>query len=236
MSTLIVIPARMAATRYPGKPLVEIAGRSLILRVCDRASQVGGAEKLLVATDDESIRRHVEEAGYEAKMTSPRHPSGSDRVAEAAGDWEGLILNLQGDEPLADPAVLDELIAEMERRPGMDIATVGVPLADGELAQADRVKVHRDPEGRALEFRRIYEEAPAEGGLLRHAGVYLYRADALRAFCAAEATPREIDEGLEQLRALDLGLSMFVLEAADWAPGVDRPSDLKVIEKRLEEA
>ncbi len=235
MSALIVIPARMAASRFPGKPLVDIAGRSLILRVCDQAAKVTRAMALLVATDDEDILRQVEAAGYEARMTSPDHRSGSDRVAEAAGDWNGLILNLQGDEPLADPAVLDELIAEMERQPSFDIGTVGVPLEDSELGQSDRVKVHVSADGRALDFRRAYAEHPEEGKLLRHAGVYLYRSEALKAFCAAEPTRRESEEGLEQLRALEMGLSMFVLEAADWAPGVDRPEDLKVIEKRLEE-
>ncbi|MBC8366895.1 3-deoxy-manno-octulosonate cytidylyltransferase [bacterium] len=236
MPTLIVIPARMEASRFPGKPLVEIAGRSLILRVCDQAAKVGGAERLLVATDSEAILQHVKDAGYEAALTSSRHSSGSDRVAEAAGDWQGMILNLQGDEPLADPELLDRLIARMEAEPSIDIGTVGVPLVAGELLLQDRVKVCVNKAGRALDFRRLYDSPPEAGRLLRHAGVYLYRAGALAAFSKAQPCEREKAERLEQLRALEMGLIMHVEEGADWAPGVDRPEDLKVIVKRLEES
>ena len=236
MSTLIIIPARMEASRFPGKPLVEIAGRSLILRVCDQAAKVQGAERLLVATDSDAILEHVKDAGYEAIMTSSEHVSGSDRVAEAAGSWPGMILNLQGDEPLADPEVLDRLIARMEADSSIDIGTVGVPLAAGDLTLQDRVKVLLNNEGRALDFKRLYESHPKAGRLLRHAGVYLYRAGALAAFSRALPCEREQAEGLEQLRALEMGLTLHVEEGLDWAPGVDRPDDLKVIVKRLEES
>ena len=236
MSTLIIIPARMEASRYPGKPLVDIAGRSLILRVCDQAAKVGRAHGLLVATDSQTILEHAQEAGYQAVMTSAEHRSGSDRVAEAAGEWPGMILNLQGDEPLADPELLDRLIARMEGDNSIDIATVGVPLAEGELSQRDRVKACLSEDGRALDFKRLYDLPPETGRLLRHAGVYLYRAKALEAFSHTVPCEREEAEGLEQLRALELGMKIHVEEGEDWAPGVDRPEDLKVIVKRLEES
>jgi len=237
MQVLIVIPARMASSRFPGKPLAEIAGRSLILRVCDRASLVPGAEGVLVATDDSRIYEHVKDAGYEARMTSPDHASGSDRIAEATEGREGLILNLQGDEPLADPELMGRLIVRLRENPSIDIGTVGLPLEAEELGDPDRVKVLVDERARALDFRRIPEGDPGPGlRLLRHAGLYLYRAEALRAFVSVSPGEREKREGLEQLRALDLGLYIHVEEGLDWAPGVDRPGDLKVIENRLEES
>jgi len=233
---LAVIPARMGSTRFPGKPLAEIAGRSLIGRVCDRAALIPGLDRLLVATDDERILEHVRSLGHEAVMTDSGHASGSDRVAEAAAGWEGLVLNVQGDEPLLDPGFLGRMASRLSAEPGWDLATAGVPPDPGDLEHPDRVLVHRDDSGRALDFRRLWPgEPPAEGLLLRHAGVYLYRAGALARFVAAPPCTRELDEKLEQLRALELGMAIGVLQADHWPPGVDRPEDLKVVAKLLGE-
>ena len=231
---LAVIPARMGSTRFPGKPLAEIAGRSLIGLVCDRASRVPGLDRLLVATDDGAILDHVRSLGYEAVMTRAEHSSGSDRVAEAAEGWEGLVLNVQGDEPLLDPDFLGRLVGRLRAEPGWDLATAGVAPDPGDLENPDRVLVQVDEEGRALDFRRLWQQVPPRRGrLLRHAGVYLYRAAALARFVAAAPCDRERRESLEQLRALDLGMAIGVLEAAAWPPGVDRPEDLKVVAKLL---
>jgi 3-deoxy-manno-octulosonate cytidylyltransferase (CMP-KDO synthetase) len=213
---------------------VEIAGRSLILRVCDQAAKVPGADRFLVATDDARILNHVIEGGYEALMTSPEHASGSDRVAEAAGEHVGLILNLQGDEPLADPEIMGRLITRLESDSSLDMGTVAVPLAPGEEGQPDRVKVLVDSGNLAVDFHRQLPGTPEVGlRVLRHAGVYLYPAKTLRSFTQTESCERERAEGLEQLRALEMGLRITVVEGNDWAPGVDRPDDLKVIESLL---
>jgi len=237
MATLVVIPARMASSRFPGKPLADLAGKTLIQRVCERAARLPGVAGPRVATDDAAIRDHVRGLGYEAVMTSPDHPSGTDRVAEAAGDWPGLILNLQGDEPLFELPAVERLVARLEADPALPLGTAASPLEPGDLDAPDRVKVLRGADGLARDFRRRLDgPAPADAEVLRHAGVYLFRAAALRRFVAAPPAPRERDEKLEQLRALHLGLPIWVERAADWAPGVDRPGDLKVIAKRLGES
>jgi len=234
MSVLIVIPARMSSSRFPGKPLAEIAGRSLILRVCDRAARIPGATGIRVATDDARIFDHVTAAGYEAVMTSSEHASGSDRAAEASRGHQGPVLDLQGDEPLADPLLCGRLVERLESDSGLDMVTAGVPLAAGEDLQPDRVKVVLDRRGLAVDFLRLLPAPPGPGlRALRHAGIYLYRPEALRRFAAAGTCERERNEGLEQSRALDMGLRIGVVEGVDWPPGVDRPEDLKLIESRL---
>lgn len=231
---LVVIPARMGSTRFPGKPLAEIAGKSLIGRVCERAAAIPGIAGLRVATDHPEILSHVAALGFEAVMTDAGHASGSDRVAEAAAGWQGLVLNVQGDEPLLDPGFLGLLIKRLREDADLDIGTAAVRLGSGDRENPDRVLVHVDERGRALDFRRLWPGPdPADGELLRHAGVYLYRAGALARFVAAPPSAREREEGLEQLRALQLGMAIGVLEASDWPPGVDRPDDLKVVAKLL---
>lgn len=236
MATLVVIPARMGATRFPGKPLADLAGRSLIQRVCERAARLPGVSGPRVATDDRRILAHVEALGFEARMTSSAHPSGSDRVAEAAADWDGHILNLQGDEPLFDLDAVAALVARLEAESAIELGTVGVPLPAADLPNPDRVKVLRAEDGFARDFRRELTGPPPAGlTALLHVGVYLYRAEALRRFVALPPSPRERAERLEQLRALEAGLPIWVQPGGRWAPGVDRPEDLKVVAKLLDE-
>lgn len=236
MAILVVIPARMGASRFPGKPLAVIAGKTLIQRVCERAASLPGIAGLRVATDDVRVHDHVRALGFESRMTRPDHPSGSDRVAEAAADWTGQVLNLQGDEPLFDRQAVSSLIAALESRPAIPMGTVGVPLPAADLANPDRVKVLRGSDGLAVDFRRLLDSrlAAAEETLL-HVGVYLYRAETLARFVALPPSERERAEGLEQLRALSAGIPIWVAKGSRWAPGVDRPEDLKVVAKLLAE-
>jgi len=237
MATLVVIPARMGSTRFPGKPLADLAGQTLIERVCRRAAQLPGVAGPRVATDDPRILAHVQGLGFEACLTDPGHASGSDRVAEAAAGWSGLVLNLQGDEPLFDLAAVAALIARLEADPTIPIGTVGVPLAAADRENPDRVKLLRGPDGFARDFRRrLLAPLAADSELFLHAGVYLYRAEALAHFVALPPSPREREERLEQLRALEAGLPIWVEPGREWAPGVDRPEDLKVVAMLLARA
>lgn len=231
-ATLVVIPARMASSRFPGKILARIGAKSLIQMVCERAAKLPGIAGPRVATDHPGIFDHVRSLGFEVVMTSSDHPSGSDRVAEAMGDWTGLVLNLQGDEPLFELETVTRLIRRLAADPALPMGTAAVPMADSERNDPDRVKVLRDAAGFAADFRRrLPAQLPPGMELLRHAGVYLYRAAVLRRFVAAPPAAREKEEGLEQLRALALGISIWVEPGGNWGPGVDRPEDLKVVAK-----
>ena len=233
MATLVVIPARMAATRFPGKPLAAIGAKTLLQLVCERAAEIPGVAGIRVATDAQAIFDHVRGLGFDCAMTGAQHGSGTDRCAEAAGDWSGLLLNLQGDEPLFNVSAVARLIEKMDSEGGIEMGTAAVALAPGELEHPDRVKVLIDEENFAIDFHRLLPEPAPAGRALRHAGVYCYRADTLLRFVSAPPAEREIAAGLEQLRALALGISIWVEEAADWGPGVDRPEDLKTVAKLL---
>lgn len=234
MNPLIVIPARMAATRLPGKPLADIGGRPMIVRAWERAALSG--LPVVVAAGDAEIVAAVEAAGGRAVLTDPALPSGSDRVLAAlrAADPEGrhdVVINLQGDMPLADAGLSLACARLMEAEPACDIATLVAAEADpSDRANADVVKaVLALPlgadHGRALYFTRstLYGDGP----VWRHVGIYGYRRAALERFCAAPPSPLETREKLEQLRALELGLSIWAA-VIDTAPlSVDNPADLE---------
>lgn len=234
MNPLIVIPARMAATRLPGKPLADIGGRPMIVRAWERAALSG--LPVVVAAGDAEIVTAVEAAGGRAVLTDPALPSGSDRVLAAlhAADPEGrhdAVINLQGDMPLADPELSLACARLMEAEAACDIATLVAAEADpSDRANADVVKAvlalpPGADHGRALYFTRstLYGEGP----VWRHVGIYGYRRAALERFCAAPPSPLETREKLEQLRALELGLSIWaaVIDAAPLS--VDNPADLE---------
>jgi len=239
----ILIPARYGATRLPGKPLRELAGRPLILHVLDRA-RASGAREAVVATDDERIRAVVEAAGGRVCMTAAGHRSGSDRLAEAVtrlgwGSGE-LVVNLQGDEPLMPPELLRLVAADLAAHPDARLATVAVPLA-GTAARLDPnvVKVVTDRDGYALYFSRAPipwprdaaksdTVPPGPGGGLHHLGLYAYRAGTLRWMAALEPAPAERIEALEQLRVLWHGGRIHVAVAERAPPGgVDTEADLE---------
>ena len=238
MTPLILIPARLAATRLPGKPLADIGGLPMIVRVL-RAAEQAGVGPVAVAAGDPEIVAAVEAAGGRALLTDPALPSGSDRImaALAALDPGGAceaVINLQGDMPFVTPRTVAACAALLAHEPACDIATVVAPEASpADREDADVVKaVCAFPEGAATEARgralyftrsRLYGEGP----VWRHVGIYGYRRAALARFTAAAPSPLERREKLEQLRALELGLSIWAT-AIDSAPtSVDTPADLE---------
>lgn len=238
----VVIPARYAATRLPGKPLLPIAGRPLIQWVWERARS-SGAASVVVATDDERILQAALKFGADCVLTSTRHASGTDRIAEVArmrglpaGD---IVVNLQGDEPMMPPAVIAEIAAALDARPAVDIATAVAPIASlGEFLDPNCVKALRGLDGRALYFSRapvpwprdaVIEGRPALfDGAWRHIGIYGYRVRSLLEFASRPPTHLEMTEKLEQLRALEHGMSIHLVALAEAPPmGVDTPEDLE---------
>ncbi len=231
---VIVIPARMASTRLPGKPLADIGGAPMIVHVWRRGME-SGVGPVLVACDDERVAAAVRHAGGEAVMTRPDHPSGSDRIWEAL-DKAGkaahdAVINLQGDEPTIDPGIVRKAYALLEN-PDVDIGTLAAEIRDEERKAAPSVPkavIDLEPgsrHGRALYFSR--NPVPwGDGPFYHHIGLYAYRRDALARFVAAPPSPLEKREKLEQLRALALGMRIEV-GIIDAAPlGIDTPEDLE---------
>ena len=236
-AVLVVIPARFGSTRFPGKALADLEGRPLIVRVAENAAGIVRADKVIVATDDARIRDAVLAAGHECEMTG-EHPTGTDRIGEVASRHEAdIILNLQGDEPLLDKRDVDRLIAAMQEDPGLEMATCAHPFADdASWRDPNNVKVVLDGQGLALYFSRapipgIFPGADvlAHRRALRHVGIYAFRRTALLRFLALDRTPLETTEGLEQLRALENGMRIKVLEIANAPVGVDTPADLDLV-------
>jgi 3-deoxy-manno-octulosonate cytidylyltransferase (CMP-KDO synthetase) len=246
----IVIPARYASVRLPGKPLADILGKPMIVWVVEAANRSRAAE-VVVATDDERVQKAVEAAGHRAMMTRADHPSGSDRIMEVArrlgwGD-DDIVLNVQGDEPLIPSAVLDQLATVLQDRPELASATLCEPLVSATaLTDPNQVKVVRDADGRALYFSRApipwdrthfgegVASLPAGGQWWRHIGVYAYRRWALEQFVSLPTGRLEAVEKLEQLRLLEHGLSMQVEVACHPVPaGVDTQRDLERARARM---
>ena len=236
MRTLCVIPARYASTRLPGKPLADICGKPMICRVLERASRAQKPEKVIVATDDERIYDAVRAEGGEAILTRADHPTGTDRLAEVAEAYPevDLIVNVQGDEPLIEPSVIDDLIAPFEMDENLPMATVMVRMDDAaEQLNPNNVKVIVDKLGYALYFSRSLVPYPraAAGPVYKHIGIYAYRRDFLLRYARLEPTPLEKAESLEQLRALENGCGIRVLETDCRFVGVDTAEDLALVNK-----
>ncbi len=255
-----VIPARFASTRFPGKPLAPLAGRTLVEEVWRRSSAAARLQRLIIATDDGRIADTARSFGAEVSMTSSAHRSGTDRVAEVVerigGRWD-VVLNIQGDEALLTPSSLDRLVAAFEGGRPPELATLAEPLERvDELFDPNVVKVVTAADGRALYFSRSpvpYHRGGAErlspdfreqlaarpgglGGYLKHQGIYAYRPDVLLAVTRLEPSPLELDEGLEQLRALEAGYAIRVLMSDFRSQGVDTPADLERVAELLGEA
>ncbi len=238
-----VIPARWGSTRLPGKSLTPLCGKPLVLWVAERARRARRLDLLLVATDDARIADVVRRAGFEAAMTDPAHASGTDRAAEAvAGRGADVVINVQGDEPLIDPDLIDRLAATMEEDRDADMATAATPIRDAaELASPAVVKVVCDARGRALYFSRsviphVRDPGGADGGgplHWRHVGIYAYQARFLDRFVQTPPSRLELTEKLEQLRALHIGGRIRVLETEYAGVGVDTPGDVAKAEAAL---
>jgi 3-deoxy-manno-octulosonate cytidylyltransferase (CMP-KDO synthetase) len=250
MRVTAVIPARMQSTRLPGKPLLPIAGVPMIIRVLERARACPEIDRIIVATDSEEIRQVVKDHDGEAWMTSPHHRSGSDRVAEvAAGLEEELILNLQGDEPLLPASTVARLVQFARSCTGLSVVTAMVRLLHrGDIVNPNIVKVVASRNGRALYFSRYpipyCKRAPLDlsvgdepqrvfDGYMKHIGIYLYRREFLLEYVRMSATPLEASESLEQLRVLEHGYPVFVVEAAEDSVSVDTPEDRDVVEAMI---
>lgn len=245
---VVVIPARMASSRLPGKPLVAVAGRPLIAHVIDRA-QESAARRVIVAADDDRILEVARQCGAEALLTDPKLPSGTDRIAAvaAAEGWgdESVVVNLQGDEPLTPAPLLDELAALLQQTPKAEMATLGVPIERVEdLADPNQVKLVTDRNGRALYFSRApipwdrdahrAGDSPSLEQATRHLGLYAYRAGFLRRMSAEPPAALERLEQLEQLRALGMGAWIQVGRCSRaHPPGVDTQADLDRVEAFL---
>ena len=232
-----VIPARWGSTRFPGKSLHPLLGRPLIQWVIERARQARTLDRVLVATDDERIRAAAAQLGVEVVMTSRHHLSGTDRIAEAVRAIPAdVVLNIQGDEPLAEPALMDELGRVLAGRADWDMATAAAPITDPrDAVNPSVVKVVRGREGQALYFSRatipfVREKdtgAEYQNGLYyRHIGIYAYQRTFLERLVAEPPCALEQAEKLEQLRALWLGGRMKVLTTCDTGVGVDTPADV----------
>jgi 3-deoxy-manno-octulosonate cytidylyltransferase (CMP-KDO synthetase) len=238
-----VIPARWASTRLPGKALVPLCGKPLIQWVLERARLARRLDEIIVATDDERIRSVVEALGAKAVMTRPDHPSGTDRVAEAvAGRQADVVINIQGDEPLIDPELINRLAEVMVDEQEWDMATAATPIrTEEELQKSSVVKAVWGEGGRALYFSRSVIPFVRDGmpdGLRhwRHVGLYAYRREFLERLVRTPPCLLEQAEKLEQLRALHLGARMRVLETQDVSVGVDTPGDVALAEAALKGA
>lgn len=231
---LAVIPARYASTRFPGKPLVDIQGKPMIQHVWERVRELQTIAKVVIATDDTRIQQAAQAFGAEVCMTSPDHPSGTDRIWEVASqlpefDW---ILNVQGDEPFISPSHLQSAIQAIAEYPDAAIITLITPIHDEASWQdPNLVKAVMAENGRALYFSRSpvpyrRDEPTMPVHAYRHLGLYLYRRSALQQFTQLPPSMLEMVEKLEQLRALEAGLPIYAVQVSEAPVGVDTPADL----------
>lgn len=243
MRVVGVIPSRWGSTRFPGKSLHPICGRPLVSWVVDAVKKAKLLDEVIVATDDPRIAAAVGDSARTV-MTRPDHPSGTDRVAEAAAPADDdIVINIQGDEPMMDPAVIDELVTRMKSDRGWAMATAACPIRTRrDLEARTVVKVVMDREGGALYFsrlpipcRRDGEPDPASGLYWRHLGIYAYRGAFLKRLVQEPPCELEKCESLEQLRALYLGGRIAVIRTAEEGVGVDTPEDAAAVEKLMRE-
>ncbi|MCH3914324.1 MAG: 3-deoxy-manno-octulosonate cytidylyltransferase [Acidaminococcaceae bacterium] len=241
MDVLCVIPARYASTRLPGKPLAMLAGKTMIERVYDQASLARIPKEVLVATDDTRIEEAVKAFGGNVIMTSPDHPSGTDRLAEVALSYPKIdvIVNVQGDEPMIPPELIDALAKTFEENPELEMATVKTPMEKEDYDNPNAVKVVTDLSGYALYFSRSLIPYPRkkneEFHVYKHVGVYAYKRDFLLKYAALPPTPLEKVESLEQLRVLENGTKIKVLTSDFQGIGIDTQEDLDAANKLYEQ-
>lgn len=245
MNFVVVIPARFASSRLPGKPLLDIAGKPMIRHVYERAC-ASGASAVYIATDDERVASAAREFGAEVIMTREDHQSGTDRIQEVTQTRRlpesAIVVNVQGDEPLIPPATINQVAANLDRHAAAGISSLYHAIHDGtELMNPSAVKVVTDAEGFALYFSRSplpwQGATPGEVHGKRHIGIYAYRVKTLNRFVSWPRSLLEISERLEQLRAMHHGVRIIMDEAAERVPaGVDTPEDLDAVRAFLSES
>jgi 3-deoxy-manno-octulosonate cytidylyltransferase (CMP-KDO synthetase) len=241
-TVVAVIPARFASTRFPGKPLADIAGRPMIEHVYRQAAGARGVDAVVVATDDERVTAAVEGFGGIARMTRAIHKTGTDRIAEVAHDLHcAIVVNVQGDEPLVDPSAITKMVDALDADPALEMSTLRTPIRDeADYASPHVVKVVVDRNDDALYFSRAaipyHRDGPpsvfaqsATAGIhaYKHLGLYAYRRDFLLRLAALPQTVLEQTESLEQLRALEHGFRIRTVETQYDSIGVDTPEDLE---------
>jgi 3-deoxy-manno-octulosonate cytidylyltransferase (CMP-KDO synthetase) len=233
-SVVGIIPARWASSRFPGKPLVDLLGKPMIQHVYERSRQARTLERLVVATDDDRIFQAVRAFGGEVVMTRADHPTGTDRLAEAAAGMDAeIIVNIQGDEPLIEPEVIDAAAQPLLDDPSIPMGTLRARITDPEaLHNPNVVKVVVDRQGFALYFSRALipyarDKDVSEVTYYYHPGLYVYRKEFLLKYASLPPTPLELTEKLEQLRALEHGYRIKVVETAHHPVSVDRPEDVE---------
>ncbi len=235
-----IIPARWGSTRFPGKPLHLLAGKPLLRHVWERCRRATTLETVIIATDDMRIAEAAFGWGAEVSLTNSRHRSGTDRIAEVAAKLRGIshIINIQGDEPLIDPKLINQLARKMQRDPKIEMITAVHPFENPADAQSPhQVKAVLDRRQRALYFSRsaipFARDPTAAVSYFRHQGIYGYKRELLLRFVQWKPTPLEKAEALEQLRALENGVNIHVVVTKSGSPGVDTPDDARAIERQL---
>lgn len=245
MKTIGVIPARWGSTRFPGKSLAAIHGKPMIQWVIEGARTSRLLAEVIVATDDERIAAVCKALGCQAVMTDSELPSGTDRIEQATRNKAAdLVVNIQGDEPLINHLWIDPLVNAFSADKSLQMATLAHPISEQDLHNVNAVKVVTNQLSNALYFSRFpiphsrhsAKELGGHFGCGKHIGMYAYKKDFLRRFCATPESILEKAEGLEQLRALDLGATIKVIFVENPTLGVDTPEDLKKVEKWLEES
>jgi 3-deoxy-manno-octulosonate cytidylyltransferase (CMP-KDO synthetase) len=238
--TLVAIPARWGSTRFPGKPLHLIAGKPLVQHVWERCQECRAVDDIVIATDDERIVEAAAAFGARAVLTSPDHPSGTDRIAEAARAFPGheTIINVQGDEPLISPALIDDLARALQNGPTISMITAAAPILDpAQVEDPNIVKVVFDVNGDSLYFSRsslpFVRNPAACTRHYRHLGIYGFQRDFLHQFVAWPPSRLEQTESLEQLRALENGTRLRVVLTNELSPGVDTREQADAIEAHL---
>ena len=241
--TVGIIPARWGSTRFPGKLLHPIAGQPLLQHVWERCQQAQSLDAVIIATDDMRIAQAAFDWGAEVSLTSSQHASGTDRIAEVARNLRGVvdIVNVQGDEPLIDPKLIDRLAAALRRDRTLEMITAAHPFENAaEASSPHQVKVIVDLRGNALYFSRFAIPFPRDRSApvkyLRHQGIYGFRRKTLLQFVKWKSTPLERAESLEQLRALENGVKVYVLITKHGSPGVDTLEDAVALERKLARA
>jgi 3-deoxy-manno-octulosonate cytidylyltransferase (CMP-KDO synthetase) len=230
-----IIPARYQSNRFPGKPLADILGRPMIWHVFERARQCTALSSVVLATDDDQIRSAAQRLDIPVIMTRTDHPSGTDRVLEAAEKLElsadAVIVNIQGDEPVLDPAMLTELVNPFSK-PDIQVTTLARKINAPEAENPDLVKVVFAADHRALYFSRSaipFQRKATAGNYFGHIGIYAFRMPTLKKFVTLHPSSLEVTEGLEQLRLLENNIPIHIVETEHQSIGVDRPEDIEIV-------